>query len=471
MDFSSAGYLGGGVALPEVPVKRMLKPSGGDDDSAAIQEAIDAVAAMAPEGNFRGAVLLAPGVYSCAKTIIIPASGIVLRGSGSAGDSRSTIRMVGSPHLAIAVRNPSADRRGDPRPADDAPATSIADTYVPSGVSRFTVADASGFKAGDHVAIIRPVTEEWVRFMEMDNLVRDEKPQTWMKPGSSTTTERQIVAISGKELTLDVPLSDSFDARKLNPPGTRVVKVSPSAIPAFTGIEDLHIQSPPQAISHTESHYTALRINAQDSWVRDVLIDETMNSVGLSGKRLTLQRVTVNRKAVHQGSSKPAEFAPNGGQILLDRCSVTADNVWFSATGAGQAGPIVLLNCTFRGNGNVEAHQRWTTGMLVDGCQVPEGGIEFRNRGSMGSGHGWSTGWSVAWNCVAKSYIIQQPPGAVNWAIGCSGERRTAPRPFGKGPALPEGTFESAVPVAPKSLYLAQLAERLGPQALKNIGY
>jgi len=26
-------------------------------------------------------------------------------------------------------------------------------------------------------------------------------------------------------------------------------------------------------------------------------------------------------------------------------------------------------------------------------------------------------------------------------------------------------------PVAPSSLYLAQLAERLGPQAVKNIGY
>jgi hypothetical protein len=32
--------------------------------------------------------------------------------------------------------------------------------------------------------------------------------------------------------------------------------------------------------------------------------------------------------------------------------------------------------------------------------------------------------------------------------------------------------FESVgIPVAPKSLYLAQLCERLGPQALANIGY
>ena len=53
--------------------------------------------------------------------------------------------------------------------------------------------------------------------------------------------------------------------------------------------------------------------------------------------------------------------------------------------------------------------------------------------------------------------------------IGCIGESRLAPRPFGDGPDLPEGIKDShGTPVAPKSLYLAQLAERLGPQALKN---
>ena len=39
MDFSSAGYKGGGVAWPHVPVKATLSPSGGDD-RAALQAAI-----------------------------------------------------------------------------------------------------------------------------------------------------------------------------------------------------------------------------------------------------------------------------------------------------------------------------------------------------------------------------------------------------------------------------------------------
>src|ERR1043166_9344258 len=38
MDFSFAGYMGGGVAIPTVPVKATLTPSG-NDDTAAIQSA------------------------------------------------------------------------------------------------------------------------------------------------------------------------------------------------------------------------------------------------------------------------------------------------------------------------------------------------------------------------------------------------------------------------------------------------
>jgi len=86
--------------------------------------------------------------------------------------------------------------------------------------------------------------------------------------------------------------------------------------------------------------------------------------------------------------------------------------------------------------------------------------------------HGWGTGRSVAWNCAAKTYVIQQPPGAFNWMIGCRGENVPTPRPFDSSPTLPLGVSDSpGTPVNPQSLYLAQLAERLGPQAVKNIGY
>src|SRR5947209_18476347 len=62
LDFSHAGYMGGGVALPTVAVQKTVEPSGGDD-TARIQAALDEVAASPLKDGFRGAVLLAPGVY------------------------------------------------------------------------------------------------------------------------------------------------------------------------------------------------------------------------------------------------------------------------------------------------------------------------------------------------------------------------------------------------------------------------
>src|SRR5262249_684721 len=95
MDFSWAGYMGGGVSLPNLPVQRNISPSGGDD-TPAIQAAINAVATLAPDANgFRGAVLLGPGTFNISSTLNIITSGVVLRGSGS-GSGGTVINMTGS---------------------------------------------------------------------------------------------------------------------------------------------------------------------------------------------------------------------------------------------------------------------------------------------------------------------------------------------------------------------------------------
>ena len=483
MDFSTAGYEGGGVALPNVPVVKTVKPSGAADETANIQQAINEVAAMPLKNGFRGAILLEPGTYVCSNSIAIPTNGIVLRGSGT---SETTIQMAGGRHVAIRTGfgfgggRGRRYRRAETPDEQDLPQTNatamvqtfIADAYVPSGTKAFSVASAKGFAAGDTIEIRRPVTAAWVHFMDMDDLTRNGRPQTWIRTNTVIPTERRIARISGNKITLDVPLSDSFDSKYLNPPGTIVAKIDPPHRLTHIGIENLHIESPLQRVNHTQELYTAVRLNGEDCWIRNVRIDETMNSVSVGGRRITLDNVTVTRKALHLGASKPAEFAPNGDQIFLNRCSVNADNVWFAATGGGHSGPIVFLNCTFSGNGHIEGHMRWSTGMLLDNCVMPDGGIDLKNRGAMGSGHGWGIAWAVAWNCIAKSYVVQQPPGAMNWAIGCIGDSVQMSRPFDSEPKLPEGTFDSpGKPVGPQSLYLAQLQERLGSQALKNIGY
>lgn len=63
IDFSSAGYGGGGVALPEVPARFAVTPSTGDD-TRLVQAAIDAVGRMPLDAHgLRGAVVLRGGRF------------------------------------------------------------------------------------------------------------------------------------------------------------------------------------------------------------------------------------------------------------------------------------------------------------------------------------------------------------------------------------------------------------------------
>jgi hypothetical protein len=466
MDFSSAGYMGGGVAIPSVPVRAVVNPSGGNATSA-IQEAINAVSNLDLVDGFRGAVLLKPGVYECQDLLVIRASGVVLRGSGS-GTNGTTLRMAGKPHICVSLSGSSHTKRVGQ-------VARMVDSYVPSGANSFRVDDASSFSPGDTIMISRPVTPTWVRFMSMDTLVRQGRKETWLSESGWIESERVVNSVAGNTITLDVPLSDSFDAKYLSPPGGSLVKYVVSGRICQAGVEHLRIVAPPQAVEIRQRHHQAIRMSGVcDGWLNDIAIEDTVGSVGLDGsvKRVTVERVRISHSVATKGSAKPADFSANGSQILFNRCSATGSNLFYFVTGARATGPNVLLNCTFYGNGHIQPHQRWATGLLVDGCQVPESGIDFMNRGEMGSGHGWTIGWAVAWNCVARSYVIQQPPGAMNWAVGCKGGHTQSGMPFGHETKLPEGLFDSpGTPVVPTSLYLAQLRERLGPLAVKNIGY
>ena len=113
-DSSHAGYGGGGVAIPTVPVKETIWPVAGDN-TANIQAAIDKVSALPLDRNgFRGAVLLRAGYYRMATPITIRASGVVLRGEGmgdtgtilvgtGTGTARGGRRSGGPPPAAVAA--------------------------------------------------------------------------------------------------------------------------------------------------------------------------------------------------------------------------------------------------------------------------------------------------------------------------------------------------------------------------------
>jgi len=247
------------------------------------------------------------------------------------------------------------------------------------------------------------------------------------------------------------------------------------------GLESIRVEVPAQDKPISESQYTLLRMNAvTDGWLRDVVSVDTQNSTafGPTVRRVTVDNVHIRHSLPFTAPAAPADFAFSGTQILLNRSSVTGDGVWPVVTQAGVTGPNVVLHFKADGAG-VSPHQRWATGLLVDSSDFAGGterrpNLAFSNRGYAGSGHGWSVGWAVAWNIKTDYFLIQQAPGTMNLCIGCIGRPTSISWNGNKIPipAMPSETIEApGVMVTPTSLYLAQLRDRLGEQALANLGY
>jgi hypothetical protein len=470
MDFSWAGYMGGGVALPTVPVKATVNPSGADDTTA-IQNAINSVSAMPLAGGFRGAVLLSAGTFHCSGMLHMNASGVVLRGSGS-GAGGTTVNLTGSPHLFIQIHGSGTWQTSG--------SVNITDSYVPSGTNTFHVSSASGFSVGDTVLITRTVTSAWIHFMGMDTLVRGGAHETWIAAGSHITTDRIITAVSGNQITLDAPLTDSFDSQFLGTPvGTMAHYTFPGRI-SQVGLEHLRVVGQPLDTDITTPQYQLVNFDAIiDSWASDVVAQDTINGVFVNhgAKRLTLDRVSLPHTIAHTTAAGPEDFNGIGTQILFNQCVSDGQGSFPFSTMAEGTGPIVYLNCTSTQHAGVSPHMRWTTGILSDGLSIPNApsgtqGISYRDRGVLGSGHGWTTGFSVAWNVTTPFFLVQMPPGTENWCIGCVGAITSEAQPGGNGTIEANGIYDSLnTKVTPASLYLAQLCERLGPAALTNIGY
>ncbi|HEX7961459.1 MAG TPA: hypothetical protein VF493_16165, partial [Terriglobales bacterium] len=416
------------------------------------------------------------GCPSNSSSLTIAASGVVLRGAGSGADG-TIINMTGDPCLFLKINGTGS--------AQTVSGTTqlITDAYVPAGASSFNVADASGFSVGDTVTIRRIVTQPWIHLLGMDTLVRNGAPQTWISAGSSITTDRVIAAIDGNRITLDVPYPDNLDASFVSPPGVTVAKYTFPGRISQVGLEGLSVVAVPQNVDITEPQFEGLSVSAAiDSWVRDVIFQDTQNTTTVSGnvKQMTFDNVSVKHTVPHTGDG-PADFAFSGTQLLYNKCSVIGpkNGVWPAVAQSRVPGPDVLLNF-YADDRGFAPHQRWATGLLCDGCNFPnsgtsdKAGVAYSNRGNLGSGQGWDAGWSVAWNVTAKTFTIQQPPGSQNFCIGCTGQILTQRRPGdpSSAPFLPNGIYDSyGTPVTPKSLYLQQLLERKGPQALINIGY
>lgn len=462
LDFSNCGYAGGGVKILDVPVKATLQPAATGDDTARIQQAIDAVAKQAP-----GAVLLAHGRYRVGGQLKIAASGVVLRGEGNS-ESGTVLIATGK-----SVRH-LIDVGGTTRIAESSrEKTAITDDRVPVGARSFQVRDASGLRAGDTVFVSRIGNQEWIHFIGMDQIkpVKGERDLTQWS-AFALKFDRVIAAVSGNRITLDAPLACAVEARwgggevwKYR--DTRIEQVGVENLYAISEFDPRKTERQGNRPYHSDEEHASGIIDfgkVKNAWARNLTAVHFCHGVvqfGGESKWITVQDCRALDPVSQITGGRRYPYSIGGQLLLVQRCYSRGERHAF-AVGARVCGPNVFLDCfSEQDYACSEPHHRWSVGGLYDNVQ---GQISFADRGAMGSGHGWAGANYVAWNCRG-SLTCEQPPTAQNYAIGFVGKKREGP--FKRK----DGFWEShGQHVEPRSLYLKQLEERLGIGALKNIG-
>jgi hypothetical protein len=515
-DTSHAGYRGGGVAIPTVPAKETVWPVPGDN-TAHVQAAIDRVAASPLDRNgFRGAVLLKAGLYRMATPITIQASGVVLRGEGM-GDTGTILIGTGTGRTAVTPAAPAAvppiaatAGQADPTAAvgrgggrggfggGAGPATLIriagasgvttqdgtkqlvTDDYVPVGARSFTVASARGFRAGDSVIVRRIGNQDWINEVGMNS---DTPGGRWQP--FNVDYDRIITEIQGNRITVDVPIFCAIETRW---GGGELIKYTDSGRIVNVGVENLRGVSEFDPSVRTrdygnmdrnnyaaeeyysdENHYNNFVVfdNIRNGWVRNATALHFVTSmVGTQrgSKWITIQDCVSREPISQRRGGRRFIFALRGQLALVQRCQSDKGRHSFM-TGQPNGSGNVFLDCKATSPfSSSEPHEQWATGALYDNVEAPLTARFWKNIAI-----GWAGANTVFWNCKGD-FMVQKPPTAQNYVFGHIGVNAVVYNIPLQDTTKESGHMESLDRhVTPRSLYLTQLRERLGDQALRNV--
>jgi hypothetical protein len=456
-DFSTCGYADGDRPIPDAPVRVVVAPVAADE-TARIQKAIDFVAGLPLDTNgMRGAVLLLKGRHEVSGGLLLNRSGVVLRGQGMSDDGtvlvasgidrRTLIRIAGTNDL-VAKANPS---------------WRIADDYVPVGAVNFHVQDATGLKMGDAIQVIRPSTKAWIDalgMLEFGGGLGDWR-LVW-KPGSRDVVwDRLIQKIDGNLVTVDAPITTAIET---NFGGGLVESYSWLGRITNVGVENLRLESAFDAGNPKDENHAWFAItmeDAADAWARQLTFQHFAGSavaIYENCQRVTVEDCRSLAPVSENAGWRRNTFFTRGQQTLFLRCWAEQGRHDFAA-GHAAAGPNAFVQCEdtlpTADSGAIES---WSSGTLFDNVRIDGGGLNLENRGADGEGAGWSAANSVLWQCSASKIACENPPTARNWAFACWGE------------FAGNGIWRQAnASLRPASLYVAQLADRLGPDAAGRV--
>lgn len=484
-DFSNAGYKGGGVAIPYIPNKVTVWPVSGDN-SALIQAAIDKVSEMPLDASgFRGAVLLKMGIYPLDKPLYIKASGVILRGEGMGQIGtilfgRTVKPRPTGPAARAALINISGEK---PIALQEATKQSITDKYVPVGARSFSVTAAKGFKIGDKILVRRNGNQDWIKELGEDSVAAGRN--RW-RP-FIITYDRVITDIKGNTITVDAPIFTAVETRW---GGGDVVKYDDTRI-ENVGVENLrgiseydpsvrttkygNMDRPdntPAAEYHGEEYFSdenhyANFINfsyAKNGWVRNMSALHFVNSVvqvNAGSKWITIQDCESWEPVSMRMGARRFIYHLQGQLTLVQRCFSQKGRHSFVLQGQEASGNVFLDCKAVNPYSTSEPHNHWANGVLYDNVKAP---LTARYWDYI---IGWAGANIVMWNCEGD-FLIQSPPTAKNYSFGHIGTASVIYNAPLQDLKKPRGFIESLDKhVTPRSLYLTQLKERLGIEAVK----
>ena len=450
-DFSYAGYMAGERAIVDVPVRIKVTLQKGKDATQRIQSAIDYVSSLPLDKNgFRGTVLLEKGSYEVSGGLYIRASGVVMRGSGMNNEGTTIIGSGKDRQTLITIAGKNDRTTETP--------IRIEDAYIPVNAAKLHVGKHS-FQPGDFVLVHRPSTKKWIELLSTGHFGGGLTTLGW-KPGERDLFwDRKIVAAEGETITIDAPLTSALDTslgggfvRKYNWPG-RIEQ---------SGVENLRLVSTYDAANVKDEQHRWMAIsmeNVIDGWVRQITFEHFAGSavaIFETAKRITIEDCKSLMPVSEIGGQRRYTFYTSGQQTLFQRCYAEYGYHDFAAGFCSSLNAFVqcesYLPHSF--SGTIDS---WASGILFDIVNVDGHALSLLNRGQDAQGAGWTAANSVLWQCAASRIDNYKPPGANNWAFGSWAEFSG------------DGYWESPNEhISPRSLYYAQLAERVSDSVLSR---
>ncbi len=443
-DFSYCGYQAGTAAIPDVAIQVLVKSQKGDATHR-IQSAIDYVSTLPLDANgFRGTVLLDKGVFEVSGQLLLHTSGVVLRGSGTnetiivgTGTSRA--------HLVRISGKTSSTSKAKIR---------ITTPYIPVNAQTFKVESTAQLKVGGAVQIHRPSTKEWIQRLRTDHFGGGVTALGWKPNQRDIFWDRTIVSISDNEITLDAPLTTALDTTF---GGGSVIPIIEKSNIAQVGIENLSLVSTfDKTLPKDEDHrWVGISFeNVQDAWARRIVFKHFAGSavsVLANARRITVEDCQALAPVSEIGGERRYTFFTQGQQCLFQR--LYAENGYHDfAVGYCAAGPNAFVQCESHlphsFSGTIDS---WASGVLFDIVNIDGHALRFSNLGQDGQGAGWTAANSIFWQCTAAKVECYSPPTAQNWAFGTWAQ------------FAGDGYWNmSNEHIKPRSLYYAQLQDRLG---------